>query len=177
MRIGLKAVLNLVPGLLTLGLGLMLSGCAGYRLGPTNGLAAGQKSVQFLPFLNSTPEPRLSDALNLELRKELQHDGTYRLATQDDGDIVVSGTITRFDRQAISFNPADVLTVEDFRLRMSAQVVTLDRSTGISRTNLVQGFTLMRVGHDLTSSERQALPLVANDLAKSITAMLADGTW
>lgn len=162
---------------LALGLAVGVSGCAGYRLGPTNGMAAGARSVQFTPFLNATPEPRLSDALNLELRKELQRDATYRLATQGEGDIVVSGTITRFDRQAVSFNPADVLTVEDFRLRMAAQVVVLDRSTGIAKTNLFNGYTLMRVGSDLTSSERQALPLVANDLAKSITAALAEGSW
>lgn len=160
-----------------LGLALVVGGCAGYHLGPTNGLAAGQKSVQFNPFLNQTPEPRLGDALNLELRKELQRDGTFRLATQNDGDIVVSGTITHYDRVAISFQPADVLTVQDFRLRMTAQVVTMDRSTGTLKTNVCQGFTLMRVGSDLTSSERQALPLVAADLARNVTSLLADGTW
>jgi hypothetical protein len=35
----------------------------------------------------------------------------------------------------------------------------------------------VRVGNDLTSAERQALPLAADDLARSITALLADGTW
>lgn len=170
MRVSLACLLALL-------LVVALSGCAGYHLGPTNGMAAGQRSVQFAPFLNQTLEARLSDALNIELRKELQRDGTFRLATQDDGDVVVSGVITRFDRQAISFNPADVLTVLDFRLRMTAQVITLDRSTGVSKTNVVSGFTLMRVGNDLTSSERQALPLVANDLAKSVTALLAEGSW
>jgi hypothetical protein len=37
--------------------------------------------------------------------------------------------------------------------------------------------TLIRVGSDLTSAERQALPLLAADLARNITALLADGTW
>lgn len=156
---------------------LAVSGCAGYHLGPTNGLSAGQKSVQIRPFANKTVEPRLSDDVTLELRRELQRDGTFRLATHDDGDIVVSGVITRFDRLAISFTPVDVLTAKDFRLRLTAQVITLDRSTGISRTNVCQGFTLMRVGSDLSSSERQALPLAAAELARSVTALLADGTW
>lgn len=156
---------------------LVLSGCAGYRLGPTNGLRAGEKSVQINPFLNKTVEPRLTDDLAFELRKQLQRDGTFRLATHGEADIVVSGVITRFDRLAISFSPADVLTAEDFRLRMTAQVITLDRSTGMSKTNLCEGYTLMRVGNDLTSSERQALPLVAAELARNVTAMLADGTW
>jgi hypothetical protein len=29
----------------------------------------------------------------------------------------------------------------------------------------------------LTSTERQALPRLAGDLAKNITALLADGSW
>lgn len=160
-----------------LALGLLLTGCAGYRLGPTNGLSAGQRSLQINPFLNKTIEARLSDDVTLALRKAVQRDGTFRLATQNDGDIVVNGVITRFDRLAISFTPADVLTAQDFRLRLMAQVITLDRSTGTMKTNICEGFTLMRVGSDLTSSERQALPLAAAELARNVTAMLADGTW
>ena len=34
---------------------LALCGCAGYRLGPVNGVAAGEKSVQVRPVLNQDP--------------------------------------------------------------------------------------------------------------------------
>src|SRR6185369_11233370 len=71
-------------------LAVALGGCAGYNVGPSNGLTAGEKSVQIVPFSNQTLEPRLGDALTSALRKELQRDGTYKLATQDTGDIVVS---------------------------------------------------------------------------------------
>ena len=155
--------------------GFALSGCAGYRLGPT--IAAG-KSVQITPFLNQTLEPRLTDAVTLQLRKQLQRDGTYKLATQDDGDIIVTGTITHFDRLELSFEPNDVLTVTDYRIQLTAQVKALDRSSGkILLDQPVRGVTLIRVGTDLTSSERQALPLLADDLAKRVVALLADGSW
>src|ERR1051326_2872926 len=72
--------------------------CAGYRLGPTNGLAAGDKAIQIMPFANQTLEPRLTDAVTAQLRKQIQHDGTFRLATHDDGDIVVTGAIIRYTR-------------------------------------------------------------------------------
>ena len=39
------------------------------------------------------------------------------------------------------------------------------------------GYALMRVSNDLTGSERQALPLVADDLGRRITTLLVDGTW
>src|SRR5438552_7767400 len=60
---------------------LLLTGCAGYKLGPTNGVIARDKSVQFNPFGDQTLQPRLSDAVAQQLRKELQRDGTYSLAT------------------------------------------------------------------------------------------------
>ena len=41
----------------------------------------------------------------------------------------------------------------------------------------VTGYTLVRVGSDLSSAERQAVPLLADDLAKNVTAMLVDGGW
>ena len=37
--------------------------------------------------------------------------------------------------------------------------------------------TLVRVGSDLTSAERQALPVLAEDLARNITSILVDGSW
>jgi hypothetical protein len=154
------------------------SGCAGYKLGPTNGLAAGEKSVQIAPFANHTLEPRLTDAVTLELRKELQRDGTYRLATHDDGDIIVTGKIIRYERRPISFTHGDVYTVQDYHVRMEAQVTAKERNGKvIFKDQRVSGFTLMRVGADLTSSEREALPLLAADLARNVTSLLADGTW
>jgi hypothetical protein len=159
-------------------LALTLCGCAGYRLGPVNGLAAGERSVQITPFVNRTIEPRLTDPVTSQLRKELQRDGTYKLASHGDGDIIVTGSLTRYDRLEVTLASNDILTVRDFRLRLTADVVAMERTTG--KTNLhqtVTGSTLIRVGNDLTSAERQALPLLAQDLARNVTALLADGKW
>ena len=154
------------------------SGCAGYKLGPVNGLAAREKSVQVNPFDNQTLEPRLTDAVTSQLRKQLQRDGTYQLASHNDGDIVVSGSVTRYVRQEVSFSSSYILTVRDYRLELSAQVTARDRSTGkVILDQVVTGTTLIRVTTDLTSTERQALPLLAADLAKNVTALLAEGAW
>ncbi len=156
----------------------LLSGCAGYSLGPTSGLQAGEKSVEILPFPNRTLQPRLSDAVNSQLRKQLQRDGTYKLATHGDGDIVVSGAILRYDRTEVTFLPNDILTVQDYRLGLTVQVTARDRATGkVILDQPVTGFTLMRVTSDISSAERQALPLLAADLAKNVTSLLADGKW
>ena len=164
----------LLVGLVALG----GSGCAGYKLGPVNGLAAREKSVQVNPFANHTLEPRLGDAVTSQLRQELQRDGTYQLASHNDGDIVVSGVVTRYYRYEVSFSAGDVLTVRDYRLELRAQVTARNRSTGkVILDQSVTGYTLIRVTNDLVSTERQALPLLAADLAKNVTSLLAEGPW
>jgi hypothetical protein len=169
---------RLFTRLLVVGLAVGLSGCAGYRVGPTNDQAAGGKTVQIRPFANQTLEPRLGDAVSGALRKELQRDGTYRLATREAGDVVVEGTVTRYLRQAQTLVSDDVETVQDYRILLTAQVTARDRVTGkLLLDQPVTGYTLLRVGPDLTSAERQALPLLASDLARQVVSLLADGSW
>ena len=108
----------------------------------------------------------------------MQRDGTFKLASHDDGDIVVSGSVNRYLRQEISLSPSDTLTVRDYRLELRAQVTAHERSTGkVILNQPVMGYTLIRVTTDLTSTERQALPLLAADFAKNVTALLAEGGW
>jgi len=164
----------LLGGLVALG----GSGCAGYKLGPVNGQVAGAKSVQINPFANTTLQPRLGDEVTAQLRKQLQQDATFHLASHDDGDIVVSGSVNGYYRQGVSLSPSDTLTVVDYRLQVRAQVTARERGSGkLILNQLVSGFTLIRVTTDLTSTERQAMPLLAADLAKNVTALLAEGNW
>jgi hypothetical protein len=156
---------------------LFLTGCAGYKLGPSNGLVAGDKSIQITPFLNHTLEPRLGDAVTSALRKDLQRDGTYHLATHGNADVVVSGVLTKYLRHELSFEPHDVLTVRDYRVSVTAQITARDTSTGSATNWTSTAYTLVRVGSDLTSDERQALPLLADELAKNVTESLVDGGW
>lgn len=157
---------------------LVLCSCAGYRLGPTGGQQAGEKTIQVVPFSNQTLEPRLADWLTENLRRQLQQDGTFRLATHEAGDIIVSGTITKFERVEQSLAHNDVATVQDYRLNMTARVTARDRVTEkIILDQPVTGHALIRVGNDLVSAERQSLPILASDLAKNITALLVDGSW
>jgi hypothetical protein len=41
----------------------------------------------------------------------------------------------------------------------------------------VSGRTTVLIGDDLASAERQAVPLLAADLARNATSLLVDGNW
>jgi len=161
-----------------LSLGLVLCGCAGYHLGPTNGQEAGAKSVQITPFVNSSSEPGLADEVTSSLRKAVQRDGTFRLNTRGDADLIVSGTITDYRRRELSLLRNDLRTVRDYQVTISAQVSIRERASGrVLQDRVLKGEMLIRVGDDLNSSERQAAPLLASDLARQIKDLLVDGEW
>jgi hypothetical protein len=154
------------------------AGCAGYKLGPTNGLPAGAKSIQVNPFQNLTLEPRLIEPVVSALRKDLQQDGTYRLNTSNEGDIIVNGTINEFRRAELSYQPFDILTVRDYTVQLIVKITAHERATGkVLVDRIVVGTTTIRVGADLASAERQAVPMLADDLARKATSLLVDGAW
>jgi hypothetical protein len=163
---------------IVLSVAVLLTGCAGYKLGPTSGVEAGSRSIQFNPPANKTMEPRLAEALNQQLRKQIQRDGTYHLNTKGEGDVTVSTTILRYNRIGETFQPRDTLTVRDYRVQLFAHVTAYDRVSG---RNILDrdfiGHTTVRLGSDQASAERQALPLLAEDLARNITSALVDGEW
>ena len=141
-------------------------------------MEAGEKTLRVVPFVNMTMQPRLSDEVTQQLRKQIQRDATFRLSSRDDADIVLSGELVDYRRFEMSFAPNDVLTVRDFRVILTAQVTARDRTSGkVLLEKKVSGNTLVRVGSDMTSAERQALPILAADLARNVISLLADGEW
>ncbi|HSY17288.1 MAG TPA: LPS assembly lipoprotein LptE [Candidatus Acidoferrales bacterium] len=157
---------------------LALAGCASYHFGPVMDDKAGDKSVEVLPFNNQTLEPRLGDALTQALRERLQTDATYHLDTQGTGDIVVTGVIRQYHRIGLGYSSSDAITPENYRIEVIVHVIARERATGKAILDRdVKGQTLVHIGTDLASAERQALPLVSEELARTITEHLAEGSW
>ena len=157
---------------------LGLCGCAGYRLGPVHPELTSGKTIQVNFFENRTLEPRLVEAVNRALRKSLQQDGSYKLNTRGDGDVIVNGAVLRYERQGVSFQPNDILTVRDYQVTLTVKLTATERASGkVVFDREVTGRTTVRVGSDLASADRQALPLLADDFARKATTLLVEGTW
>ncbi len=165
--------------LVALALFLLLgAGCAGYQLGPSNGTRAGSHSIEVTPFVNATTEPRLTEPVTRQLRQQLQTDGTYRLNTRGDADVVVTGTLLRYERLPLTFQPNDIITTRDYDVKLTARVHAVDRTSGrILIDREVTGRTTIRNTSNLPAAERQASSLLAEDLARIITSLLVDGSW
>jgi hypothetical protein len=154
-----------------------LAGCASYHLGPVMEDEA-EKSVEVLPFNNQTLEPRLGDAVTQALRERLQTDATYHLATHGAGDIVVTGVIRQYQRLGLGYSSTDSITPENYRVVVIVHVTAREHDSGKAIFDRdVKGQTLVHIGNDLASAERQALPLIATELARTITEHLTEGSW
>ena len=154
------------------------SGCVGYVAGPTNGVPAGSKSIRVEFFDNDTLEPRLVTHVNRALKRNLQQDGTYRLETQGNADLVVNGSLTEFLRNGISYSPDDLLKVQDYLMKLTARIKVTDGVTGeVIFEGNVTGSSTVRVGKDLTSAQRQVVPQIADHLARQATSFIVDGKW
>ena len=163
--------------LISLSLG-MLSGCVGYVVGPTNGLPPGAQSVRVEFFKNETLEPRLVVAVNRALKRNLQQDGTYALETQGNADLVVTGELTEFLRSGVSYTPGDSLSVKDYSMSLTAHIKVTRPSTGeVVYEGNITGNSTVRVGNDLTAGQRQAVPIIADHLARQATSLIVDGKW
>jgi hypothetical protein len=170
----MRALKFILPGFAA----VFLSGCAGYHLGAVNGDVAGEKTVEVLPFNNQTFQPRLGEAVTQALRERLQVDGTYRLATRGPGDLVISGVIRNYEREGLGYLNRDSTTTQNYRVGVTVYVTIRERVTGkLILDREVKGHTLVNVGPDFASSERQAAPLLAADLAQNITGLLTEGAW
>jgi len=167
------------PIFLFCALAIFSAGCAGYHLGPVNpNVRAGEKTIEVVPFNNQTLQPRLGDAVTQALRERFQTDATYRLATRNPGDVVVTGVITAYSRRAVSFLKTDVTTAKNYRITVTAHVIARDRETGkILLEKNVNGYSLTQIGTELAEAERQSLPLLAEDLARNIVEQITEGSW
>jgi hypothetical protein len=99
------------------------------------------------------------------------------LATHGGADIVVTGLLQRYNRHELNFGSNDVLIVQTYNVYVSAVITMRDVNAGTTKVWTNTASTLVRVGSDLTSSERQAMPVLAEDLAKHVKDSLVDGIW
>jgi hypothetical protein len=156
---------------------VVLSGCAGYRLGDAKPNYLKEiRTIAIPTFRNGTFIPRVEMLVTNTVIKQFQQDGTFRIANEENADAVLRATVT-----AVSRNPArgvrgNVLATTEFQLGLavSYSVVAKDGRTLVGPL-VVGGGTSFFVGSDVTTEERQALPLAAEDLAVRLVSQLSEG--
>lgn len=154
-----------------------LSGCAGYRIGEVKPhYLAEVHSIAVPTFRNQTFLPRIEVLLTNTVIKQLQQDGTFRIASAEKADATLKASIQSVTRAPTRFLSGNVLATTEFNLTINVTYTLTDRSGRVLAGPAgVSGSTSFFVGSDVTTDERQALPLATEDLAVRLTSQLSEG--
>ena len=150
-------------------LALVLSSCAGYRVGSP--LDKSIRTVS-LTIVNKTSEPSIEVAVQKALRAELQMDGRLEVRSKDEADVALSVTLTDFNLTPLAYVRNQGSRADEYRMTITAKAVLSDAETSevISETPVVSGEADFRYIADLTSTKRAGLPKTANDLARKVVS-------
>jgi hypothetical protein len=156
---------------------LGLSGCLGYHIGPAKPYYLRDIHTIAVPtFVNKTLIPRVEVLVTDTVIKQLQQDGTFKIGGGHDADATLKGEIIRISRSPARSVRGNVLATSEFNLSMRVRyhLVGPDNKP-IGPSGEVVGTTSFFVGTDVTTDERQALPLATEELANRLVTQLSEG--
>jgi hypothetical protein len=172
---------------------LWLSGCLGYHIGPAKPSYLSDIHTIAIPtFENKTLVPRVEVLVTDTVIKQFQQDGTYRITGGDKADATLKGEIYRISRSPARSVRGNVLATSEFNLTLHVKyklvgpdgknlsppgevmgTTSFFVSSG-GTTTTTSGTTSNLIG-DVTTDERQALPLATEELANRLVTQLSEG--
>ena len=145
-----------------------LGGCLGYHVGPVKPYYLRDVHTIAVPtFKNRTLVPRIDVLVTDTVIKQLQQDGTYQITNGDKADATLTGEISRITRAPARSVRGNVLQTTEFSLWLVVKYSLTGRDA--------IGTTSFFVSSDVTSDERQALPLATEDLAGRLVTQISEG--
>ena len=168
--------------------GFALSGCLGYHIGPAKpNYLQDVHTIAIPTFENKTLVPRIEVLVTDTVIKQFQQDGTYKIANGDKADATLKGEISRVSRSPARSVVGNVLATSEFNLTLHVKyrLVGPDGKV-LGQIGDVAGTTSFFVSSsssinnkqvlgDVTTDERQALPLATEELAKRLVTQLSEG--
>ena len=156
---------------------LALSGCLGYHVGPVKPYYLRDVHSLAVPtFKNRTLVPRIEVLVTDTVIKQLQQDGTFQIESGDKADATLNGEVYRIARTPARSVRGNVLATTEFALTLSVRYsLTGKNGEQLAAASDAIGTTTFFVSSDVTTDERQALPLATEDLATRLVSQISEG--
>jgi hypothetical protein len=160
----------------TLLLAFLFGGCAGYQLGPATPAHLRQiHSIAVPTFANTTLVPRIEVLVTNTVIKQFHQDGTFRIANEDQADAILKAEIVAVGRSPARSVRGNVLSTTEFNLNLVVKYSLVGRDGKVLSPGQASGSTSFFVGSDVSTDERQAMPLAAEELARHLVSQLSEG--
>ncbi len=164
-------------------LALILGGCAGYHIGPVKPARFdGVKTLAVSTFKNDTLQPRVEVLLANAVIKQIQQDGTYKVADESNADALLEGTLEEIRRRPSRYVRGNVLQTREYTLQIRVRYKITQRGTGkLLDQRSVNGSTSFfvsgsgSIAADVNQDELQAFPLAAEELAVRLVSQISEG--
>jgi hypothetical protein len=174
-----------LKALLATAVGLVLSSCLGYHVGPVKPYYLRDvHSIAVPTFKNRTLVPRVEVLVTDSVIKQLQQDGTFQITGDDKADATLNGEVLRIVRLPARSVRGNVLATTEFNLALSVKYSLTGRNgeplappaeASGSTSFFVTGPTGDVTTADVTTDQRQALPLATEELATRLVTQLSEG--
>jgi hypothetical protein len=170
---------SIIPSLLLVCVTLAgLNGCAGYRVGNIQGAEmAGVKTIYVPMAKNQSLESGMPGMVTQAVLRRIDNDGTYRSGRSGEADAVLEITVVQVRREPLRSSRSNVVLTEEYELVIEAEATLTNLKSGqrIFQNKIVTGKTAYYAQNNLQESERQAIPLAADNLAYNIVKLAAEG--
>lgn len=155
----------------------VLSGCAGYHIGPVAPkFMDGVHTIAVPTSKNKTLEPHIEVLVTNQVIKQLQQDGTLQVVDSDRADAILDCTIDKIRRRPARSVRGNVLATREFIISLHLVYQVKNRATGkLLREGSVVGDTNFFVGADIQQQDRQAIPLAAEEAATHLVSQITEG--
>jgi hypothetical protein len=152
-------------------------GCLGYHIGPVKPAYLRDVHTIAIPiFDNKTLLPRIEALVTGTVIKQFQQDGTFQIKSEHNADAVIKGEITSIIRAPARSVRGNVLATTEFNLVMHVRYkLVAQNGTDLMPNAEVVGTTSFFVSSDISTDERQAIPLAAEELANHLVTQVSEG--
>ena len=170
-----------MKSLLWLPLCAVLCSCANYKMGSTP-KGAGLQDIRILyvpTAVNETDETAVPGPVTNAILQEIDRDGTFRHTRKDESDAILEVTVKKIERSPIQQSVEQYLTTLQYQLTLTLEyrVYSMKDKKEVITKTITTGYTTFFVQGDQTESQRQALPLAAQNAAQNLVTSLASRGW
>ncbi len=157
----------------------LLNACSRYFLNAPSQLPPYIHTIAIRPFTNHTQQYGLEDKLTLAVQAEFDRDGRYQIASEGHADGIVSGDITRYTLEPLSYDSNHVPT--EYRLWVLVNVSFYDKVNSHTLWNEPEMMGELRYfvassGLAGSMSEDEARQTIWDNLSRDIRTRTMEGS-
>lgn len=155
---------------------LLFFGCGYHLVGTGNTLPPRIKTISIPVFKNTSSQPEIHRELTSAILQSFISDGRLRIAKKEAADLTMDGTLSYYNKRAVSFNSQDL--VSDYIIEIEIEIEVIDQATGkVFLKEKLKNQWDYKSTSDIANTETarlQALDMAYTDTGNRLVSLIVD---